>query len=90
MNCPKCFKLAPPRARQCACGMLLAWPAPPVTKPRPMPAMIDQNLKQLGFVRYKDETPAEFAERCRRYTLDKVQHDRELQSRRHRTKGRAA
>jgi len=71
MNCPTCGRLAFYHAKQCICGTLLAWPAPPVTTPRPMHPAIALRLRELGFERRPDENPTEFAERCRQYILDR-------------------
>jgi hypothetical protein len=70
MNCPKCGRLPFPRMRQCLCGELLAWPPAPVKK-KPMHPVVAQRLDALGFEQRPGETPKEFADRCRRYMLDR-------------------
>lgn len=72
MNCPDCGVLAYPRARKChACGTLLAWPANPVHYAKPLLPHVQHSLEQLGFSRMADESPSDFAARCRRWLLDR-------------------
>lgn len=77
MNCPTCGRVPLPRAKQCLCGELLAWPAAPVKGNRPMHPLIARRLNELGFERQPDETPEAFRERCRRYVLDRYAGHRE-------------
>jgi len=76
MNCPACGTLNFYGMRKChGCEQPLAWAPLPVKDAKPMPPDLKQNLQQLGFSREPDETPAQFADRCRRYTLDRfVRH----------------
>lgn len=76
MNCPNCGTLNYPRMRKChGCDLPLAWPPQPVKDAQLLPPDLQQTLQQLGFSRMPDETPADFASRCRRWLLDRfVEH----------------
>jgi len=77
MNCPRCGRVAYPRFRACICGERLAWPSPPVAGNKPLPTPLAQRLTALGFEQRNDETPHQFAERCRQYILARCTHSRD-------------